>query len=108
MKGDALGAAREFWDGLDAIGARARSLPEHVRLALGEYFAHSAQMEHVSIASFNRFSLQLLGLGAPAELIEGAQRAALDEVHHARICFAIAEQYLGQPLGPSALDLTGN
>jgi hypothetical protein len=108
MKESTNGAARAFWDGVDAIGAQARGLPDHVRLALGKYFAENAQMEHASIASFNRFSLQLLGVGAPAELVERAQRAALDEVHHARICFAIAEQYLGQPLGPSALDLSGN
>jgi hypothetical protein len=101
-------AAQRFWDDLAQLGAHARSLPDYVRDALGRHFAHSAQMEHASIASFNRFSMQLLGLGAPAELVELAQRAALDEVHHARICFAIASEYLGQPLGPAPLDLSGN
>jgi hypothetical protein len=108
MNDSANSAARAFWDGVDEIGLQARALPDHVRLALGRRFAQDAQMEHASIASFNRFSLQLLGVGAPADLVEQAQRAALDEVHHARICFAIAEQYLGQPLGPSPLDLSGD
>lgn len=108
MSQQAQRRAPHFWDHLDELTTHARSLPNHTRVALGQRFARDAQMEHASIASFNRFSLQLLGLGAPADLVELAQRAALDEVHHARICFAVASAYLGQQLGPAALDLAGS
>ena len=65
-------------------------------------------MEHASIASFNRFSLQLLAVGAPPELVEASQRAALDEIEHARIAFALASKYGTTPVGPSSLDLAGD
>jgi hypothetical protein len=61
-------------------------------------------MEHASIASFGQLALQLLSLGAPAELVEQAHVAALDEIEHARICFALASAYGGQRYGPGALD----
>jgi hypothetical protein len=64
-------------------------------------------MEHASIASFNRFSLQLLAVGAPPELLEASQRAGLDEIEHARMAFALAARYGSEALGPSALDLRG-
>jgi hypothetical protein len=57
-------------------------------------------MEHASVASFSRFSLALLAAGAPAELVELAHRAALDEVRHARLCFDLASRYAGETLAP--------
>lgn len=68
-------------------------------------WTHDAQMEHASVASFSRLSLELLALGAPPELIEGSHRAALDEVRHARLCFALASAYAGGPLGAGELTL---
>jgi hypothetical protein len=65
-------------------------------------------MEHASIASFNRFSLQLLAVGAPPELLEASQRAGLDEIEHARMAFALASRYGSDALGPNALDLGGD
>jgi hypothetical protein len=59
--------------------------------------------EHASIASFARFILELLAVGAPAELVSGAQRALADEVEHARLCFALAAAYGGAPVGPGPL-----
>jgi len=65
-------------------------------------------MEHASIASFGQFALQLLSIGAPAELIERAHLAALDEIEHARICFALASAYGSERYGPGPLDaITG-
>jgi hypothetical protein len=61
-----------------------------------------ALAEHASIAAFARFTLQLLHLGAPLELIEGSQRAMCDETEHAKVCFALAAQY-GEPIGPGPL-----
>lgn len=55
------------------------------------------------MASFARFALELMGAGAPAELIEDAQRASLDEIVHARLCFSLASGFAGKALGPSAL-----
>jgi len=60
-----------------------------------------ARMEHASIAAFARLSLELLALGAPPELVAGAHAAALDEIEHARICFALA----GEALGPAPLPI---
>jgi hypothetical protein len=63
--------------------------------------------EHASIAAFNRFSLQLLQLGAPASLLADAQRATLDEIDHAQRCFALASRFAGRTIGPSSLELEG-
>lgn len=49
-----------------------------------------AAMEHASVASFGRVALELLSLGAPPELVEGAHLAALDEVRHAKACLSFA------------------
>lgn len=51
--------------------------------------------EHASVAAFGRLSLQLMALGAPLDLIEGVQRAALDEVHHTRACWKVAADLSG-------------
>ena len=56
--------------------------------------------EHTSVASFGKVTLQLLGLGAPASIVRLSLEAAHDEVRHAQLCFAIANQIartLGQP-----------
>ncbi len=49
-----------------------------------------AAMEHASVASFGRVALELLSLGAPPELVEGAHLAALDEIRHAKTCLSLA------------------
>src|SRR5690606_22128321 len=77
------------------------------RQALAEHWQRIGLMEHASIAAFARFSLQLLGLGAPAELIEATNRALVDETRHAQVCFALAGHYAGRPIGPGPLDLAG-
>ena len=57
------------------------------------------------MASFARFTLQLLALGAPPDLLIEAQRASLDEIEHAKTLYDLASQYAGRPLGPSQLSL---
>lgn len=84
-------------EGLDAI-ARER---------LGEAWLAAALAEHASIASFARFVLDLLSLGAPADLVAGAQRAMADEIVHARLAFGLAGAYLGRALGPGPLPSDG-
>ncbi len=83
-------------DGCDLDAATAR--------ALRSAWLEDARGEHASVASFARFTLELLGLGAPAELVLDAQRAALDELEHARLCFAVVARISGEALGPGPFD----
>ncbi|MEQ1565544.1 MAG: ferritin-like domain-containing protein [Myxococcota bacterium] len=87
-------------DAPDVRGMTAEQRQEH-----GEHWLRAALLEHASVASFARFTLDLLRYGAPPELVARAQRAALEEVDHARRCFALAGAYLGQPLGPGEMAL---
>ena len=64
--------------------------PGPLRDAVVKAWTTAARAEHASVASFARFTLQLLHLGAPADLVADAQQAALDEVRHARLCFGVA------------------
>ncbi len=70
---------------------------------VGERWAMMGSMEHASIAAFARFTLQLLELGAPSDLVELSQRAMLDETQHTRLCFDLASRYLGRAVGPGRL-----
>jgi len=75
------------------------------RARLAEQWTHMGQMEHASIAAFARFSLQLLALGAPPDLVDACTRALADETAHTKLCFAFASTYAGRPLGPGPLDI---
>jgi hypothetical protein len=75
------------------------------RAELAAHWARLGQMEHASIAAFARFNLQLLSLGAPAELVEACNRALADETTHTRLCFALASRYAGTKLGPARLEI---
>jgi hypothetical protein len=75
--------------------------------ALARVWLDDALAEHASIASFARFSLQLLALGAPADLVAACQRAAADEVEHARLCFGLARRHGGRDVGPGPLAIEG-
>ena len=65
-----------------------------------------ARLEHASVAAFARFSLELLSLGAPSSLVADAHGAALDEIEHARLCFALASEP-GAEQGPGPLAMDG-
>ncbi len=80
-------------------------LPDALRHRAGQYWLHSALLEHASVASFARFTLELMRFGAPPELLIDAQRAGLDEVEHARLCFALANTYLEEPVAPARMAL---
>jgi hypothetical protein len=64
-------------------------------------------MEHASIAAFARFTLHLLALGAPPELVHDAQEAIGDETEHARLSFGLAGAFGGAPVGPGPLTIDG-
>lgn len=84
-----------------------RGLDGALRAALAEHWARVAALEHASVASFARFSLELLALGAPPDLLADAQRAGMDEVEHARIAYALASAFEGRPMGPGPIDMRG-
>ncbi|MDC0723153.1 hypothetical protein [Nannocystis bainbridge] len=94
---DAGGPAPAFVAGLDAAA----------RAELAALWTADALAEHASVASFARFSLQLLAHAAPPALVHEACAAQLDEVLHARLAFAIAGAYAGAPLGPGPLAVAG-
>lgn len=81
-----------------------RALDRPTRRRLGEAWLEDARAEHASVASFAHLSLDLLALGAPPHLLERTQRAALDEIEHARLCFGVAAAYLGVELEPARFD----
>jgi hypothetical protein len=83
---------------LAALGAAERA-------ELADYFTRAGQMEHASIAAFARFAMQLVGLGAPPELVADAGAAMIDETRHAQVCFALASAYAERALGPGPLEL---
>jgi hypothetical protein len=78
-----------------------------LRAELAAHWTEIGLLEHASVAAFARFTLQLLSLGAPADLVNASQRAGLDEVRHAELAFALASRYAGRSIGPGALPLTG-
>ncbi|MEZ4307178.1 MAG: ferritin-like domain-containing protein [Polyangiaceae bacterium] len=99
-------ARRADWSDASIAPDLAR-VPDAIRPALAAYFRDMAALEHASIASFARFSLELLALGAPPDLLMASQQAAADEIAHARIAFALASAYEGKAIGPAPLDVSG-
>jgi hypothetical protein len=84
------------------------TLPQDIREQLANRWSNMALAEHASVGSFSRFSLQLLSVGAPPEMLVLSHKAALDEIKHAKMCFAIASVYAGTHLSPGPLPLDGN
>jgi hypothetical protein len=84
------------------------SCTESQRYRAAAHWARVGAMEHASIAAFARFTLHLLSLGAPADLIALSQQAMGDETEHARLAYALASSYADLPLGPGALAIHGS
>ncbi len=82
-------------------------LDERIRNELAAAWEHTARMEHASIAAFARFSLELLSLGAPSDLVMRTNAALVDETNHARMAFKLASVYRDKPLGPGRLLMAG-
>lgn len=82
-------------------------LPREQAARVAEHWTRVALMEHASIAAFARFALELLSLGAPADLLEAAHLALADETRHARVAFSLASRFAGRPVGPGPLELHG-
>ena len=73
--------------------------------AIAQEFSNQGEGEHASVASFAQHTLQLLNMGAPPSLLMGSQKAALDEIKHAKMCYGIAGAFLGTTIQPSSLDV---
>ena len=99
----AAAARRRDWS--EDLAPRWIDVPEAKRADLAEHWTKVGQMEHASVAAFARFALQLLGLGAPAYLVEEVQQAMVDETRHAKVCFGLASAYLRRPVGPGSLQV---
>lgn len=91
--------------GLADVVPRLEHLSGDERAEQAAHWARLGQMEHASIAAFARFSLQLLMLGSPPELVEACTQALADETRHARLCFQLASQYAGHGIAPGVLDI---
>lgn len=99
-------AERADWAAFD-LTIDLAELDPSLRAALAQHWLDVAALEHASVASFARFTLELLALGAPPALVADAQRAGLDEVEHAKLAYALASAYAGRRFGPGPLDLSG-
>ena len=97
---------REDWIA-DCTEATPDDVDASTLAALAKAYGLDGCEEHASVAAFARLTLHLLSAGAPPELVEMAHRASLDEIRHARTCFALARRYGGAPLGPGPLKLEG-
>lgn len=82
------------WTEGDRPDASGLDLP--TRRALEALWLHDAQKEHASVPAFSRISWMLSAVGAPPELLMGAHHAAMQEIDHAKRCFALAAGYGGR------------
>merc|ERR1711997_1022513 len=55
---------------------------------------YKALSEYSSIATFAKFSLQLMSIGAPLWFIQLSNEAGLDEIRHSQISMDIANMYV--------------
>ncbi len=84
-----------------------RGLSDGQRARLAAFWTENGLAEHSSVAGFARFTLDLCAHGAPADLVHRALVAAVEETHHARLCFGLASAYAGRPVGPGTMEMNG-
>lgn len=101
-------ASRDDWrlssvDDLSAHLEPSRTPPENLLPALERAWTNAALAAHAAVAVYARFSLQLMSLGAPPQLLHGCSQAMQDEVAHAQACFSLARRYAGRDVGPGPL-----
>ena len=93
-------------DWTDGAGERidlSRVVDARVRDAARLAWLDAAALEHASVATFARLSLELLALGSPPSLVADAHAAAQDEIRHATSSYAIASTLGAHVVGPGAL-----
>jgi len=82
-----------------------RPLTPGERAFIGDAWLRDGLAEHASVASFARFALLGLKLGAPPSILSETARAMEDEIRHAKLCFSVASKFLDRELGPGKLDI---
>ncbi len=80
-------------------------VPDVVRERLVARWTRAALDEHASVAAFSKVALDLMRFGAPAGLVALAHQAALDEVRHAELGFALVSGWRGEAVGPGPFPL---
>ncbi|MEE2787213.1 MAG: ferritin-like domain-containing protein [Myxococcota bacterium] len=98
-------AERSDWCAGDGPGLNGISL--EMRTRLGRFWREVAALEYASVASFSRFNLQLMALGAPPELLLETQRATMDEIEHTQLAYGMVSAYEGKHIGPAPFELAG-
>lgn len=83
------------------------SLDLATRTTLAARWRERALLEHASVASFARFTLDLMSLGAPASLVRASLVAGVSEVRHAELCFDLAQELDGEIASPGPLAVEG-
>ncbi len=101
---------REDWqaEGANTLEAAFAALDAKGRAALASHWLDAARMEHASVASFARLTLELLAIGAPPELLARSQAAGIDEVRHAQACYSLAQTLGAGDVGPGPLAIDGS
>ncbi|MFS8067681.1 MAG: hypothetical protein ACMG6S_15055 [Byssovorax sp.] len=66
--------------------------------ALGAHFARAARLEAASVPAFLDLARELAALGAAAAFVRAAERAAAEEVAHARVMARLARRHGARPL----------
>lgn len=103
VEGDMIKArARQGAGWMLPLSPQLEQLSPATRRALSAAWAKDGLFEHASVATFARFAIQLMSVGAPARLLHETLAAGRDEVRHAELCFALASAYAGEPLEPDA------
>lgn len=100
-------AGRDWIDERMADAARTGGPFGTGRLTDVEWLSRAGATEHASIAAFSKLSLDLLALGAPPHLVSAAHGAALEELEHARLFYALASARGEADVGPGPLDTRG-
>lgn len=72
-------------------------------ITLGDEWTKNSLGEHASVASFAAFSIALMTNNAPSDLVEDSFKAAMDEIRHAKVSFAITSKLLGRDVIPGPL-----
>lgn len=96
---------RDDWSAARLNDEQSPAISPSTARELAKAWLADALEEHASIAAFARFSMLMLSVAAPPELVAASQRASLDEIAHARDCFALARRYGARDAGPGALDV---
>lgn len=100
-------SVQERGDWLADVGLRVPRLGSEVRRRLADAWVIDAGFEAASVASFSRFVLELLSIGAPADLVRDAQQAMAEELEHARVLYGVASSYGLRSVGPGPLRVDG-